>query len=47
MDVISVENRNHGAVRMGRMWLIPKDAAKPEDMRTKRTRSKGSAGKKE
>lgn len=29
------DNRIVGAVRMGRMWLIPQDASKPIDGRTK------------
>ena len=33
---LCVEGRIRGAVRMGRMWLIPKDAQKPDDMRKQR-----------
>ena len=29
------ESRIPGVVRFGRMWLIPKDASKPEDARRK------------
>ncbi|HHV08995.1 MAG TPA: helix-turn-helix domain-containing protein [Clostridiales bacterium] len=31
------ENRIPGVVRFSRMWLIPKDAEKPEDGRIKRS----------
>ena len=33
--VLCKENRIEGAVNMGRMWLIPKDAEKPDDARIK------------
>lgn len=29
------DNRISGVLRFGRMWLIPKDASKPEDARRK------------
>lgn len=29
------ENRIHGVVKFSRMWLIPKEAAKPADKRHK------------
>ncbi len=34
------ENRIDGVVRLSRMWLIPKDAQKPTDGRTKEMRGK-------
>lgn len=34
------ENRIDGVVRLNRMWLIPKDAQKPTDGRTKEMRGK-------
>ncbi len=37
---LCVEGRIRGAVRMGRMWLIPKDAVKPDDMRKQRGKRK-------
>jgi DNA adenine methylase len=40
--VLCSENRIAGAKRMGKMWLIPKNAQKPEDGRT--TRFEPSAG---
>ena len=33
------ENRISGAARLSRMWLIPKDAEKPVDGRTKKLRN--------
>ena len=32
------ENRIDGIVRLSRMWLIPKDAKKPTDMRYKKSK---------
>ncbi len=29
------ENRIHGVIRLSRVWLIPKAAQKPKDMRKK------------
>lgn len=34
------ENRIDGVVRLSRVWLIPKDAQKPTDGRTKEMRGK-------
>ena len=34
------EGRINGVQRMGRMWLIPKNASKPDDMRKQRGRAK-------
>ena len=34
------ENRIDGVVRLSRVWLIPKDAKKPTDGRTKEMRGK-------
>lgn len=34
------ENRIDGVVRLSRVWLIPKDAHKPADGRTKEMRKK-------
>lgn len=34
------EGRIRGAMRMGRMWLIPKNASKPNDMRKVRKADK-------
>ena len=34
-----------GAVKMGTVWLIPKDSQKPADKRYKSTRSKEGEGK--
>lgn len=33
------EERIPGAVRFGRMWLIPKEASKPEDARRKKIKN--------
>ena len=35
--------RIHGAVKMGNLWLIPKDAKKPIDGRTKQGKEKQAA----
>lgn len=32
-----------GAVKMAKIWLVPKDAEKPMDMRTKRGREQKNA----
>ena len=37
--------RISGAVKMGTVWLIPKDSQKPADKRYKSTRSKEGEGK--
>ncbi|QSX09579.1 helix-turn-helix domain-containing protein [Alkalibacter rhizosphaerae] len=36
VQVLCSENRIEGAEKMGNMWIIPKDANKPEDRRTKK-----------
>lgn len=33
---LCVEQRVEGAIRFGRSWMIPKDAARPEDLRRQR-----------
>ena len=35
VNYYSAGGRIHGAVKMATIWLIPKDAEKPVDMRTK------------
>ena len=40
VQALCSNNRIVGAVRKGRMWLIPKDAPKPHDGRTKAAKSK-------
>lgn len=35
VQILCEENRIDGVLRMGRMWLIPKDAEKPIDGRLK------------
>ena len=39
------DGRLPGAVKMGTVWLIPKDSQKPADKRYKSTRSKEGEGK--
>ena len=39
------DGRIPGAVKMGTVWLIPKDSQKPADKRYKSTRSKEGEGK--
>lgn len=36
VQLLCEENRIKDVLRMGRMWLIPKDAEKPTDRRLKR-----------
>lgn len=43
VQVLCSENRIPGTSKLGYMWLIPKDAEKPVDRRTKQ----GKAGKNE
>lgn len=33
--VLCEQNRIHGAIKKGKMWLIPSDAQKPDDARKK------------
>ena len=35
INYLCAGGRIHGAVKMATIWLIPKDAEKPVDMRTK------------
>lgn len=35
IQILCSEGRIEGADRIGRMWLIPKDAKKPSDLRKK------------
>jgi len=40
VQILCSENRIEGAEKMGNMWLIPKDANKPEDRRTKKEKKR-------
>ena len=35
VEILCMNGQVHGVERIGRMWLIPKDAQKPIDGRTK------------
>lgn len=39
VQILCKENRIPGASKLGYMWLIPKDAEKPVDGRTKKLRN--------
>jgi hypothetical protein len=41
VQILCSENRIEGAEKMGNMWIIPKDANKPEDRRTKKREKEG------
>ncbi len=43
LQTLCNEGKIKGATRFGRAWMIPKDAQKPADGRTKESRSAGSA----
>ena len=43
--ILCEEGRINGAVKAGRTWLMPTDAKKPEDARTKSERSKRGKSK--
>lgn len=38
--ILCVDHRIDGVIKKGKMWLIPKDAKKPEDARKKVNRHK-------
>ncbi len=40
VQILCSENRIQGAEKMGNMWIIPKDANKPEDRRTKKEKKR-------
>lgn len=40
IQILCAEGRVDGLIRMGRMWLIPKDAPKPSDPRKEKNRLK-------
>ncbi|MBZ2174352.1 DNA-binding protein [Schnuerera sp. xch1] len=40
VQILCSENRIEGAEKMGNMWIIPKDANKPEDRRTKKEKKR-------
>ncbi len=40
VQILCSENRIEGAEKMGNMWLIPKDANKPEDRRIKKEKKR-------
>ena len=43
LQTLCNEGKIKGAARFGRAWMIPKDARKPQDGRTKESRSAGTA----
>jgi len=43
VQTLCSSGRVDGAIRVGRMWLIPKDASKPIDTRTKAARQLNGA----
>ena len=43
--ILCEEGRISGAVKAGRTWLMPTDAIKPDDARTKSERSKRGKSK--
>jgi len=43
--ILCEEGRINGAVKAGRTWLMPVDAQKPDDARTKSERSKRGKSK--
>jgi len=40
VQVLCAQGRIQGAMRLGNMWAIPKDAKKPNDARSKKDRRK-------
>ena len=40
VQILCSENRIEGAEKMGNMWIIPKDANKLEDRRTKKEKKR-------
>lgn len=43
IGVLCTEGRINGAIKKGKMWLIPEDAAKPADARYKNSHVKEEA----
>jgi hypothetical protein len=43
VQALCVDGKIDGTVKLGRVWLIPKDATKPIDGRTKAAKSKGDS----
>lgn len=44
VEILCGDGRIAGAYRLGRVWAIPRDAAKPVDGRTKKAKSEEAHG---